>query len=587
MAFVNIVHAGYIITTIAGNGTPGFSGDLGGATSAQLNLPSSVAVDASGNVYIADTGNNVIRKVNTSGIISTFAGGGSSGLGDGGLATSAELNRPYGVAVDTSGDVYIVDTNNDRIREVNTSGIISTFAGGGSIFVDGCSATSAHLFESYGIAVDTSGDVYIAEKNTNRIRKVNTSGIISTFAGGGSSGLGDEGPATSAQLNQPCGIAVDASGNVYIADIWNYRIRKVNTSGIISTFAGGGSSGLGDGGPATSAQLNQPYGIAVDASGNVYITDFGNYRIRVVNSSGIILTFAGNGYPGFSGDGGSATSAQLNLPYSVAVDASGDVYIADMDNNRIRKVFFVQTGTISGKVTKSDGTTVIPGAIVLAMQNGITTTQTISDSYGNYSLQIATGIYNITASSTGYVTQTQSNQVVTNGQSITVNFALTATFGFVSGKVMKTDETTAITGAVILALQNGTTTAQTISDNSGNYSIQLATGTYNITAFLTGYVTQTQSGQVVTSGQTTTVNFALLATPTIQQSTGTIAGKVTKSDGTTAIPGAIIRALQNGTTVTQTISDSSGNYSMQIATGTYNITISSTGYVTQSKQDRL
>lgn len=332
-----------IINLFAGTGATGFSGNGGAATSAQLAGPYGVAVDATGNVYIADFVNHQIRKVNTSGIISTFAGQPALGFsGDGGAATSAQLNYPMGVAADAAGNIYIADNGNNRIRKVNTSGIISTFAGTGvgGFSGDGAAANLAQINAPTGVATDAAGNVYIVDANNDRIRKVNTSGIISTIAGTGVGGFsGDGAAATLAQLNNPSGVTVDAAGNIYIADMTNQRIRKINTSGIISTYAGVGTAGFsGDGGLATSAQINYPRGLAIDALGNVYIADATNHRIRVINTSSIISTAAGTGTLGYSGDGGLATSAQINYPRGVAFDAAGNVYIADSDNNRIRKI---------------------------------------------------------------------------------------------------------------------------------------------------------------------------------------------------------------------------------------------------------
>jgi trimeric autotransporter adhesin len=331
---------------VAGTGSYGYSGDGGQATSAALYYPYGVAVDASGNIYIADTDNERIRMVTKStGIISTVAGTGSSGSsGDGGQASSAALRNPYGVALDASGNIYIADTYNHRIRMVTKStGIISTVAGTGSSGYsgDGGQATSVALRSPQGVAVDASGNIYIADTDNERIRMVTKStGIISTVAGTGSYGYsGDGGQATSAALSYPRGITVDASGNIYIADNSNHRIRMVTKStGIISTVAGTGSySYSGDGGQATSAALYYPYGVALDASGNIYIADTYNNRIRMVTkSTGIISTVAGTGSFSYSGDGGQATSAVLKYPYGVAVDASGNIYIADTYNNRIR-----------------------------------------------------------------------------------------------------------------------------------------------------------------------------------------------------------------------------------------------------------
>lgn len=333
-----------IMNTFAGTGTAGFSGDGGVATGAQISNPTAVAFDASGNVYIADYNNNRVRKINTSGVISTFAGTGIGGFsGDGGSAINAKLSLPSGVAVDASGNVYIADHANQRIRKVNTSGIISTVVGTGvaGFGGDGGIAISAQINFPTGVTFDISGNMYISDRNNNRVRKINTSGIISTFAGTGVSGFsGDGGPATNAQLSSPnSAVAFDAAGNVYIADLGNYRVRKVNTLGIISTIAGTGSNGFsGDGGAAINAKLSSVFGVAIDVIGNLYIADFNNQRIRNVNTSGIMSTFAGTGIAGFSGDGGSAINAQLNSPAGVSIDAAGNLYIPDAANQRIRNV---------------------------------------------------------------------------------------------------------------------------------------------------------------------------------------------------------------------------------------------------------
>jgi uncharacterized protein (TIGR03437 family) len=340
---VKISPAG-VLTVVAGNGIYGYSGDGGPATSASLRLPSGVAVDAAGNLFIADWTNCRVRKVSPGGIISTVAGNGNAGFsGDGGPATSASLNFPQGVAVDAAGNLFIADSQNDRVRKVSPGGIISTVAGNGSqgFSGDGGPATSASLNQPFGVAVDAVGNPFIADTANSRVRKVSPGGIISTVAGNGTSGFsGDGGPATSASLYCPFGVAVDAAGNLFIADTYNYRVRKVSPGGIISTVAGNGSLGFfsGDGGPATSASLNWPYGVAVDAAGNLFIADYNNYRVRKVSPGGIISTVAGNGAYKFSGDGGPATSAPLSHPSGVAVDAAGNLFIADTYNNRVREV---------------------------------------------------------------------------------------------------------------------------------------------------------------------------------------------------------------------------------------------------------
>ena len=393
---------GGTISTVAGNGNNGFSGDGGAATSASF-VPEGVAVDTSGNLFIVDGGNGRIRKVSASGIITTVAGTGagaplSGGFsGDGGQATLASLNRPTGVAVDGSGNFFIADDYNNRIRKVSASGIITTVAGNGTqgFSGDGGPATSAALYYPGRVAVDVAGNLFIA--NFNRIRKVSASGIITTVAGNGTLGFsGDGGPATSASILVPWGVAVDASGNLFFADRDNNRIRKVSASGIITTVAGNGPScpvtdcgGFsGDGGPATSASLNGPSDVAVDAAGNLFIADSGNNRIRKVSASGIITTFVGNGSFGFSGDGGPATSATLRSPTDVAVDASGNLFFSDIGNNRIREVFASAAGTApsiaSGGIVPVDSTvsTIQPGEWVsIYGTNLATSTASVNGNY--------------------------------------------------------------------------------------------------------------------------------------------------------------------------------------------------------------
>lgn len=343
-----------VINTFAGSGPlGGNTGDGGPAISAKLNNPTGVAAYGYANVYIADQANHVVRAVNYLGNIRTFAGRKDTTAGysgDGKRADSARLNTPAGVAVDVSGNVYISDYSSNVVRMVNTAGIISTIAGTGvaGYSGDGVMATDAKLNHPYGLAVDVSGNVFIADAGNNVIRKVATDGTISTVAGNGfgaGMGLGagaytgDGGLAADASFNFPEGVAVDLAGNLYIADAKNNVVRKVGANDTVTTFAGTGVAGYsGDGGTAKAARLNHAAGVAVDASGNVYIADQNNYTVRKVSSTGIITSLAGNGAAGYNGDGGRASVAQLNSPTSVAVDGLGQVYIADYGNNVIRKV---------------------------------------------------------------------------------------------------------------------------------------------------------------------------------------------------------------------------------------------------------
>ena len=424
-----------ILTLVAGNSRPGYAGDGGPATSAQLNYYQEftravgIAVDSAGNVYVADTFNQRIRRVSPSGVIATVAGTGEQGFsGDGGLATSARLSNPTGVALDGAGNLYIADTDNKRIRRVSPAGVITTVPGGsnvdlvsiaadgtGNLYIvdsntatvrsvspsgavavvfstglsyptgvavdgagilyvadsshhrvvrrvgpsiftpvagtgdsgfsgDGGVASSARLSAPVGVAVNPAGNLYIADRNNYRIRRMSApsgmsySGIISTVAGNGNEWYsGDGGPATSAQISYPDGVALDGAGNLFISD--DHRIRRVSPSGIITTVAGTGVAGYsGDNGPATSAQINAPIGVVVDGAGNLFFADFHAFCVRRVSPAGIITTVAGNGKWGFSGDGGPATSAQVSQPDGLALDAAGNLYIADWGNGRIRRV---------------------------------------------------------------------------------------------------------------------------------------------------------------------------------------------------------------------------------------------------------
>ena len=316
------------ISTIAGNGTGGYAGDGGPATSAALHQPTSVAEDSSGNLYIVDSLNSLIRMVNTSGVITTVP------------AVPADLFNPIGVAVDPmTNEIYISDTGNGAIKRIHSGAmtpVASTSVG----------TVPANLSDPYGIAFDSSGNLYVADMGNSRVLEfVNAIGSGTTIAGiNGSPGYsGDGGLATLAHLNSPSAVAVDALGNIYIADSLNFLIRRIDHStGNISTVVGNNINGYsGDDGPATAAEIQQPFGIALDASGNLYISEI-NSVVRKVDTNGIISTVAGNVHlgAGYGGDGNVATAAMLDEPWELAIDSSGNLLIADFVNNRIRKVAF-------------------------------------------------------------------------------------------------------------------------------------------------------------------------------------------------------------------------------------------------------
>jgi DNA-binding CsgD family transcriptional regulator/sugar lactone lactonase YvrE len=344
------------IETFVGTGIASVSPDNDLARSTNLIGPSGVAVDDAGHVYFAD--GNRIRMVDQGGRVQTVAGTGTPGFaGDNGPALQASLSidptpgEVVGLVVDPKGNIFFSDTGNDRVREITASDHkIITVAGSGApghSFVarspddvgDGRAGVSALLAQPRGLAVDRLGDLLIADTGDNRVRKLDSTGLISTFAGDGTPGWsGDGGPADLAQLSAPEGIALDAQDDLFIADTANGRIRRVS-SGVITTFAGNGTSGFsGDGLPATKAEFIVPLGLAVDSRGNLYIADAGNNRVRRIDLAGVITTIAGSGEVGYSGDSHTATSAKLNLPAALAIDHSDDLYVADSGNNRMRLV---------------------------------------------------------------------------------------------------------------------------------------------------------------------------------------------------------------------------------------------------------
>lgn len=328
------------IHTYAGNGSGGYNGDGIAATAAKLGGPEGLAFDKKGNLYIADYGGKRIRKVSTAGIITTVAGTGTGPYnGDNIPATDANIGLPGGVTIDNEGNIYICDGVNCRVRKVDTFGIITTFAGTGTggYSGDGGPASAAQLNNPYRLFIDSAGNKYITDCGNSCIRKIDVGGIITTVAGNGTMGFsGDNGPATAAQLKFPRSVAIDRSGNLYIADANNHRVRRVAPSGIITTIAGTGIAGYnGDNIAATAAQLNVPYSIMTDESSTVYVVDGDNNRIRII-LNGIISTIAGSGYSLYNGDGLPATQTNLAGPSGLVMHTDGRLFLSDSYNYRIR-----------------------------------------------------------------------------------------------------------------------------------------------------------------------------------------------------------------------------------------------------------
>ena len=338
------------IETFAGNGDWDNSGDGGPATAAAMKLPYGVALDGAGNLYIVASSSRQVRKVTPDGTISTLAGTGNSGFsGDDGPASAATLRNPYGVAAAPDGTVYIADTQNNRIRKVTPAGVITTIAGDGECSYDGTElgdggpASDARVCNPYGMAVGGDGSLYIADNGHLRVRKITPDGTINTVAGNGinasGSGVTDGGPATATAVGQVYMVALGPDGSLYLADN-TARIRKVTPDGTINTVTGTGVDGFsGDGGPAASAQISQNvYGLVVLSDGTLYFSDTFNVRIRKISPDGTISTVAGNGDESYAGDGGPALDASMNAPRGLVAAADGTLYVAEDNSGRVRKL---------------------------------------------------------------------------------------------------------------------------------------------------------------------------------------------------------------------------------------------------------
>ena len=323
------------VTTLAGSGTAGSADGTG--SDASFRNPYTVALDASGNVYVADRGNNMIRKISPAGVVTTLAGSATAGSADG-TGSTASFNNPYGVAVDASGNVYVADGNNNMIRKITPAGMVTSLAGSTTAgSADGTGAAAAFNSPS-GIAVDASGNVYVADASNHMIRKITPAGVVTTLAGSPTPGRAD-GTGAAASFYGPTGVAVDAGGNLYVAERYNHTIRKITPAGVVTTLAGSGTTGKADG-TGSAASFRNPSALAVDAGGNLYVADSSNSMIRKITPAGMVTTLAGSGTAGRADGAGPAAS--FRSPLGVAVDTSGDLYVADTSNNMIRKIAQVQ-----------------------------------------------------------------------------------------------------------------------------------------------------------------------------------------------------------------------------------------------------
>jgi sugar lactone lactonase YvrE len=562
------IDAQQCIYTIGGTGTNGFSGDGGPATLAKIYAARGITVDNAGNVYFIDALNVRIRKITPSGIISTVAGSGVSGFaGDGGPATSAKLFSPDGLTVDASGNLYISDMQNSRIRKVNTAGIINTIAGNGTFGFsgDGGPASAAVLGGPNGITIDASGNIYFYDRVTSRIRKINTSGIITTVAGNGTVGFsGDGGPATSASLGNAYGVAVDGSGNIYVSESANNRIRKINTSGIINTIAGNGTAGFsGDGGIATSAQLSSPFGISVDGSGNIYFCDNYNSRIRQINTSGIINTVVGTGIWVYNGDGILPINAQVD-PIFLALDASNNMYISDYNNYRIRKITSA-TPSMPINTTPPVNLTICSGSSTTLSATGTAILGWYSSSTGGTYLGGGAVLNTSTLSTnTTFYVQDSSACVVSLRKAITVTVNPTPTITVNNGSICIGASFTIVpSGANTYTFSGGgpvvsptTTTSYSVSGTSiaGCISTTSAVSSVNVNTLPT--VTAISNPTIVCAGQNATLSAG--GALTYSWSTGATTDSILVSPTTTtnySLTGSDINNCKNSFTISVAVSN--------------------------------
>ena len=545
------------VSTLAGSGVAGFLNATG--TAAQFKSPEDVAVDVSGNVYVGDRNNNRIRKITPSGVVTTFAGS-TQGYTEG-TGTFAKFNNIYSVAVDGSGNVYVADAGNNRIRKITPTGVVTTLAGSGTAgYADGTGAAAQFNFPT-GVAVDGSGNVYVAESVNHRIRKISPTGVVTTFAGSGTAGFAD-GTGTSAQFNAPSDVAVDVSSNVYVADHNDNIIRKISPSGVVTTL--------------TFPTLDKTRGVAVDGSGNVYFGDIFNHRIRKISPSGVVTTLAGSGTAGYSD--GAGTSAQFNFPSGVEVDGSGNVYVADAVNHRIRKITFLNLPTASfsyiGNPFCQSNTS--PQNVTLtgtgAYTGGIyssTTGLTINSSTGAITPSSSTpGIYTVT-----YNTPSNGGCQISATAQVTITAIPTASINYAGSpfcKNINTEQPVTLTGTG--AYTGGTyssTTGLSINASTGAINPSLSTaGTYTVT-----YTTPASGG---CSAIFTTRQVTIIAIPsaTISYSEYSFCTSLTSLQAVTLTgTGAYLGGTFNSSPVGLSINSSTGSINPSLSTpGAYAVT---------------
>jgi serine/threonine protein kinase, bacterial len=322
---------GYLVTTVAGSGISGSVNGTG--TAASFNIPRGIAVDSSGNIYVGDFNNSLVRKIAPGAVVTTLAGSGNSSFANG-TGTAASFFGPEGVAVDSAGNVYVGDMFNQRVREITPGGVVTTLAGSGFVGSANGAGAIAAFCDPNGVVLDSAGNLYVSDGCNNLIRKITPAGVVSTFAGSGASGSAN-GTGTAASFSGPGGIAIDSAGNLYIGDTNNNLIRKITSAGIVTTLAGTGAQGAANGTAAT-ASFYDPTGVAVDSSGNVYVADNGNEIIREISAAGMVTTFAGNGQ--CASVNGPAASSSFCSPWAITVDASGNIFVTDSFYGLIRKI---------------------------------------------------------------------------------------------------------------------------------------------------------------------------------------------------------------------------------------------------------